>query len=129
MKSFIVDASVVLGFLFEDERTQVIDKLFLSYLDGEVNLHSTQLLKFEVANAFRDAVLRQRIDEKTAISLVEKFEKIHIEEREINLDLTIRKALEENLTFYDASYLQLSKSLDTPLLSFDKHLKKYTSHF
>lgn len=124
-KSFVVDASFVLAFLLKDEKTKRVDDFFISFQRGEVNLVSVQLLDFEVCNTLRDAWVRKRVDKAETEVLIEKFERLNIEKRNGDNRQILEVALEESLTFYDAAYLGLARELDFPLLSLDKHLKKY----
>ncbi|KKR32021.1 MAG: hypothetical protein UT63_C0054G0008 [Candidatus Gottesmanbacteria bacterium GW2011_GWC2_39_8] len=124
--SFVIDASFILAFLLPDEKTSKVDKIFSEYKDGKIKLLSTELLPFEVLNGLKSALLRKRIKRKEALVLVNAF---------VNLDITLEKIdivevfdiRAKKLSFYDASYLYLSKINRFKLLSLDKYLIKLSS--
>lgn len=119
----VVDASFVLSFLLPDEKVNLIDEVFDKFYSGEINLVAPILLSFEVFNGLHTAFLRKRIDQKTVQNLGEKFLSLDIDLYEADYLEISRLSLEENLSFYDASYLYLARYLGTPLMTLDNKLK------
>ena len=55
---FVVDASYILAFLLKENNFEV-NEMMKQYKVRQINLISTKLLKFEVYNTLRTAVLRK----------------------------------------------------------------------
>ena len=120
--TFIVDASFILAFLLQENNSKV-DKILNQYKDEKINLISTMLLKYEVGNGLRTAVLRKRINMIQAQALYQAFLELDIIEEKVNYPQVFKLALSKKVTFYDASYLYLACYNRLRLLSFDKRLK------
>ncbi|OGG18476.1 hypothetical protein A2721_01665 [Candidatus Gottesmanbacteria bacterium RIFCSPHIGHO2_01_FULL_47_48] len=124
VKTFVIDASAVLSFLLSEE-TPNIDQRFNEFLNSEIQLVSSALLPYEVLNSLKMSVIRKRISSPQALELAETFLDYHILTKQVNYKDCLKLALSENLTFYDASYLRVSKDLHHPLITLDPHLQKY----
>ncbi len=121
-KFFIIDASFILSFLLRENQKEV-DDIFLRYQKNEIELHSSSLLKFEVGNGLKTAVLRKRISRNIARLIYQTFLKLEIKEETIDWVKTLTTAITKHLSFYDASYLTLAKHLHYSLLTMDSSLK------
>ena len=122
--SVVIDASAALGWVFEDEASEVTDQLF-----DEVRDYGGQVTSFwhlEVANAVLSAIKRNRIERVDAYQRLELISVLPINSDVETADLAwgriIRLAQEYQLTTYDAAYLELAIRLDCQLASFDKAL-------
>ena len=127
-KRYIIDSSVIISYLMFDEKTNP-EHLEIINLHTRHNniLFAPNLLLFEVGNSLRSGVLSKRITKKQAIMLFSK-----LSDLDISLSLpphssTLTLAIENNLSFYDASYLALAKQLKAPLLTLDKKLLSLTT--
>lgn len=126
-KSYIIDSSVVISYLMFDEQTNP------AHLDV-INLHTHHhnilfapyLLLFEVGNSLRSGVLSKRITKKQALTLFSKLSDLDISLSLPPHNSTLTLAIENNLSYYDASYLALAKQLKAPLLTLDKKLLALT---
>lgn len=129
MKYCVIDASFILAFLLKDEYSKKVDDIFLSFRKDAIGLISTDLIDFELCNGLLEAKKQKRISKKETEILIEKFENLHIEKRRVDNQRVLDVAVNHGLTFYDSSYLALARELHLPLLSLDKHLKKYSQKF
>lgn len=121
-KKYVVDSSFVLAFLLPDEFNKEVDDLFKKYSDGKVSFISTNLLNYEVGNSLKSAVLQKRVGESTANELFTSFLLLKILLYEPNQLLTFQNSVKNNLSYYDASYVQLAKQKKSKLLTLDKRL-------
>lgn len=119
---FVIDASFVLAFLLDEGNVEV-ESIFEKQALGEVRFIAPTLLKYEVGNCLRTKLLRKKLKKERAKKLYQFFLAIKIEEVSPNFDYVLNLALEKNLTYYDASYLYLSKINKISLLTLDNSLK------
>lgn len=83
-----------------------------------------EIFYFEVFNGVKSAILRKRVDKKLAKKLLVNFLKFQIKKQEIDYLQVFELALRKNISFYDASYLALSKANKIPLVTLDRRLSK-----
>ena len=121
-ETFVVDASIVLAFLLQEKNDQA-NKILKKYRDEEIHLISPMLLKFEVGNSLRTAILRKRISQIKAEALYNAFLELDIVEEKIDHIKVLKLALSKKISFYDASYLYLALSNHIRLLTLDNSLK------
>lgn len=125
-KTIIIDASVAAKWLLPDEydpRANIVKKAFT---DREIAIAVPTLIFYEINNLLKSAVLSKRISVKDSVDFYKNF---------INLDFiihwskellrkTLQKALNLNISSYDASYVVLAEYLQIPLYSSDEKLVK-----
>ncbi|MBN9243832.1 MAG: type II toxin-antitoxin system VapC family toxin [Mesorhizobium sp.] len=122
--SVVVDASIALAWLFDDEVTPEIDQLFVSLAlrSGYVPEH----WRLEVASGFRIAVRRGRAKAEYRSEALAQLAKLPIEiDSETNTHAwhaTLRLADRRGLTPYDAAYLELAQRRRLPLATLDRDL-------
>lgn len=121
-KIFVIDASYLLAFLLKENNFEV-NELIKQYKDRQIHLISSTLLTFEVGNTLRTAVLRKRMSKPHAQNILQAFLEFDIVEEKADYIQTLQLALSKNLTFYDASYLFLTRKYKIPLLTLDTKLK------
>lgn len=122
--SFVIDASFVLAFFLPDETTESVTQLFQKYKSKEIRLVSTALFPFEVLNSLKAALLVKRIKPGLVSEVAETFFDLDIPLEEIDHLPALDLAIKNNLSYYDAAYLQLAQENNLTLLTLDKHLKK-----
>lgn len=83
-----------------------------------------EIFYFEVFNGVKSAILRKRVDKKLAKKLLVNFLKFQIKKQEIDYLQVFELALRKNISFYDASYLALSRANKIPLVTLDRRLSK-----
>lgn len=126
MGSFVVDNSVVIAWLFEDESSPYAEGVMD---DAQGNtLHVPRVWPLELGNALVVAERRGRITESQLARMLALIGDLPIqvtptnEERE--LDEVLGLAREHALTTYDASYLDLAVTMGLPLATQDKSLRR-----
>jgi len=121
----VIDASITLGWHFEDERTAAVDRVLDQVTeDGAI---VPTLWGLEVANGFRTAIRKKRV------SLAFRDEALRaLSKLPISLDPetgtrawteTLALADRFDLTLYDAAYLELALRRALPLATLDQSLR------
>ena len=116
---FVLDASVALAWVFEDEQTPAARRVLLR-LGAEAALVPAQW-EFEVANALLTGERRGRMGPAQVERSVALFAALPIEvDREpVDLSRLISVARRHGLSAYDASYLDLAAREGVPLATLD----------
>lgn len=120
--TFVLDASVALSWCFADEATpaalEIRDRLTTER--GVV----PALWLYEVANALAVAARRGRMSAETATDMARLLVSLPIDLAEPVRDVSdvMQLATDHDLSAYDAAYLQLAVSTDTPLATLDGRL-------
>lgn len=122
--TLVVDASMTIAWLFDDERTPAAHNVMMQVVaDGAI---VPSLWRLEVANVLRNAVRRGRCDEAFADRTLERLDclKFNIDDKTDEHAWGATRALsrEQGLTPYDASYLELAIRTGFPLASCDGEL-------
>lgn len=120
----VVDASMTIIWLFEDETTADARAILLRVVREGGAVPS--LWRLEVANTLRLAVRRNRCDEDFLRNALAYLEQLPIEDDEntsrFAWHATLDLAGAEGLTVYDAAYLELALRRELPLATGDKAL-------
>ena len=117
--SLVLDASMTIAWLFEDERTPAAHAVMQRVVgDGAV---VPSLWRLEVANVLRNAVRRGRCDEPYVDRSLDRLSRLAIS-TDVETDShawgrTRALAREQGLTLYDAAYLELAIRSGHPLAS------------
>lgn len=120
---FVIDASYILAALMPDEQDECAVKTLFQYQNDTIDLISTSLLPYEIANSMRNNILRKRIPLKIAMELLEEFIKLEIPFYPVCPMTSLHIAEKHNISCYDASYVTLAKERNAQLLTFDTRLK------
>jgi predicted nucleic acid-binding protein len=123
--SLVLDASLTLGWYFEDERTDVGEALMDRVArDGAV---VPSLWPFEVANGFLMAIRRKRIDPAYRDASLADLRLLPIAiDRDGDVSAwtaTLQLADRFGLTIYDAAYLELADRRGLALATGDRALR------
>lgn len=126
MSFCVLDASIAIAWLFDDEGAPEDDRLMDLVADHGAMVPG--IWPSEVANTLLMAVRRRRLPERRSAELLERL---------MSLDLLIEVqslfdvhssviplAVENSLTVYDASYLALALKHGLPLASRDRALRR-----
>jgi predicted nucleic acid-binding protein len=120
----VLDASMTIAWLFEDERTPAVHEIMRRVVREGALVPS--LWRLEVANVLRNAVRRGRCDESYADRSLARLGRLAIKRDEETEDHawgeTRALSQEENLTLYDAAYLELAIRKSACLASCDAAL-------
>ena len=128
-KSIIIDASVVAKWLLADEQDFTADLIRKEFAKKAVSISVPSLLFYEVNNLLKSAILSRRINIKNAIGLYEAFLDFDftVYSSKQLYKATLMKALEYNISSYDASYVILAEYLQIPFYTADEKLVKKAS--
>ena len=122
MSQPVVDASATLSWVLDDEFDPRAEAAFdfVSRDGGVVPQH----WHYEVRNGLLMAVRRERISPDHAGSRLESLRRFRwTTDSAADLSVTWRLALDHNLTFYDALYLELALRQRLPLATLDGELE------
>jgi predicted nucleic acid-binding protein len=123
--SVVLDSSATLAWIFADEATATIRRLFEQVADDGAVVPA--LWRLEVANVLTGAVRRGRIDadfrqEALAdLALLDITADPHTDARAWGETLSLADRF--GLTLYDAAYLELARRRDLPLATLDGELR------
>ncbi len=124
--SFVLDTSVTMAWLFEDEATRTTEAI-LDRLKDEEALVPT-LWTYEVGNVLLMAERRNRITEAQGRRFTQLLESlpIHISDSHLKSlwNNAVVVAREHGLSVYDGTYLDLAMREGIPLATRDKALRK-----
>ncbi len=119
-KVAVIDASVAVKWFVEEEFTKQALSIIEDYERRYVDIRSTQLLPFEVLNALR---YNPELGETEIEKVAEALSRLKIALYPVLGDLKelcIKAAFKHGLTVYDASYLSLSRLLNSDLYTADE---------
>jgi len=125
-RSFVLDASVVLAWCFEDERGEYAESV-LEIVEGTVDVYAPSIWPLELRNGFLVAERRKRITVAQSTSFIQKIRSfnVQIEFGGIEeLDHALLFARLYSLTVYDATYLSLAYRRGLPLATLDSNLRR-----
>lgn len=122
--SVVIDASLALSWLFEDEQTPLIMNL-LQQVSG-TGAVVPSLWRLEIGNALQIAIKRRRINPAYRDAMIQKLVHLPIatdpDTNEYAWTTTLHLAEVHQLTVYDASYLELTLRRGLPLATCDADL-------
>ncbi len=126
MKSIVLDASAAGAWVMPDEPSDAAQELYLQAIEPGNPFHAPQLWTWEMGNMLVMGVLRERIAPAQVEAGLELLGAARIDfdpppslHRQAQI---ARLALTHELTFYDASYLELVLRLNGQLATLDRKL-------
>lgn len=122
--SFVIDASVAMAWVFEDEATADTDVLLEQLRTASALVPS--LWPFEVTNVLAVAERRGRISEAQAVQISRLLAAlpIAVDQAPVVLDELTATARHHDLSSYDAAYLMLALHRGLPLATLDRRLRE-----
>lgn len=124
--SLVLDSSATLAWIYPDEITKAIGKIFEIVTTSGAWVPA--IWPLEVANSLQAAVRQKRIktDFRDAVLADLAFIDIRIdsETNDHAWSTTLQLAHDFKLTLYDAAYLELAQRKNLPLASLDRDLQK-----
>jgi predicted nucleic acid-binding protein len=123
----VLDCSMTMAWLFEDECTKKSEQLLTRLSQGETALVPA-LWTWEVSNVLLVAQRRKRITRAQASGFIEmlKVLPIGMDAKAVHQarEATYELALEQQLSAYDAAYLEIALRRQLPIASLDKQLNR-----
>jgi predicted nucleic acid-binding protein len=127
IKRMVLDASVAVAWCFEDENTHFTEGL-LDLLSAGTEVLTPAIWPFEVANALLVAERRKRITVAQVTALLRSMAGLPIMVESIETRYAFEQILsvarQQNLTEYDAAYLELALRAGVPLATLDEKVKQ-----
>ena len=127
MTAFVLDASVTATWLLPDEATEHTRRLYAQIRRDEVEPQAPNLWHWECANILANGVRRGRIPPSAIEGLWSVLESVRhrVDVHELapaQHKASLGIAMDAGLPAYGAAYMWLARSLDLPLLTFDRAL-------
>ncbi len=124
--ALILDTSAAMALFLQEEQGVQAEKEIRSLLAVNGQIFVPSLFWYEVGNTLLIAKRKKRIDSDELLGIEYDLTQLPIVTDQTP-DAAIRSRIREiaqnsDLTFYDASYVELSRRLNVPLLSFDKQI-------
>ena len=120
----VVDASVIVKWFLEEEFSDEALRLRNDHIRGIIAIAVPSLLEYEVLNALKYSGVYS-LEELKEIGIALNKYGFEVYELEGKLkELTIKIAVKNNITIYDASYIALATHLNTTLYTSDKELTR-----
>jgi predicted nucleic acid-binding protein len=127
IKRIVLDASVAVAWCFEDEKSHFTEGI-LDLLSAGTEVLTPAIWPFEVANALLAAERRKRITVARVTALLRRIAGLPISVDPIEsgraFEQILSVARQQNLTEYDAAYLELALCTGFPLATLDDDLKQ-----
>ena len=125
--AMVIDASVAIAWLLEDEDTS--DTVASLAAAEDVETFVPQLWHFEIRNALLNAERRRRLHQDQMQERLHYLNALPVKtDSEPDLEAAMALARHHHLTFYDALYLELAKRRNAHIATLDKTLAAAASH-
>ncbi len=126
-KRVVVDASIVMAWCFDDERTEFTDEI-LDLVSAGAEIVVPAIWPLEIANALLTAERRKRISMAQTIVFLGRVARFSISVETMPLSNAFGEILslarQHDLTEYDAAYAELALHFDLPLATLDAKLRR-----
>ncbi len=122
MSLFVIDASALAAVLFGESRSREVEER----LRGVVMVAPT-LLPYELGNTCLKKIAQDPDRRSHLREALSYYSRMEIQEIEVPPVEVMSLAEATKLSFYDASYLWLSRSLGVPLVTLDRKLEDAAS--
>ena len=121
----VIDTSALIAVIADEPEADTV----LEYSQNAIFV-SPNVISFEIANSLSRMLKKGRInDQSKMVELVKSFQQIPIKLFENNLQNIVQIVWNYKIYAYDAFYLDTAKSLNIPLLTLDKEMKKIGKDF
>jgi predicted nucleic acid-binding protein len=120
----VLDASVILKFVFEESNTPKALHLREKHISGEDKIAAPELLYYELANVL---ATKAQISEKIACSALTEIFNLEFENFTLGSKeflFSIKLSHKHKISVYDASYMTLAQSLGCDFITADVKLFK-----
>ena len=115
----VSDTNILLAVaLDEPEKDRIIE------LTSEADAIAPEILPYEIGNALSAMIKRRQITNDEALSAQSMASKVAVRLISIDIQKSLKLAIEFNIYAYDAYFLQCAISMSCPLMTLDKRMKK-----
>jgi len=115
----VTDTSAILAVLLDEPEKGAVVEATMGCV-----LYAPASIRWEVGNAATAGVKKRRLTPERARQLVRDFEKVTIEELEVEVHRAVDLAIEHGLYAYDAYILEATRSSGYQLLALDGAVKR-----
>jgi len=115
----VTDTSTILAVLLDEPETEAVVETTMGCV-----LCAPASIRWEVGNAATAGVKKRRLTPERARQLVRDFEKVTIQELDVDVQRAVDLALELGLYAYDAYILEAARSSGYQLLALDGAVKR-----
>lgn len=125
VERIVIDASAALKWVLRDEEAAAeADELLKDFVAGKIELLVPTLFDYEITNALKVAMLKQRISEADALTAITKYQQLKAARHEFPPLQTaaFRLACQYQRSAYDAAYLALAQANNAQFYTGDKRL-------
>ncbi len=120
--TFVIDASVALSWCFPDEHNELADKALSNLIYEGATVPS--IWWYEIRNVLLIGERRQRIEKKDSEAFLRQLSRLPIEIDQNPASLiTLEIARNNDLTIYDAAYIELAGRAGCQFVTLDKTLQ------
>lgn len=120
MTNVVIDASVIVSWFLPDETNGKYDDI-LNRMD-KIKINVPSIFEYELMNIIINATKKKRIDFSTALQIFDIVWRYPIVVESPIKTRVFEIAHAQDLTAYDAAYLELAMRLHVPLITYDKVL-------
>lgn len=113
----VVDASAIAAILFDEPRADAVVAQI-----GDHTLVAPALLEYELGNVCWEKCRRHPHLADGLRTAFEKLREFDLQLHDVESAVVLNLAIRSELTFYDASYLWLARTLGAPLITLDSQL-------
>lgn len=123
-KTIIVDSSVIAKWFLPDEPSEQAFRVKQDFTNKLLLLAEPSLIYYEVNNIIRSAAVSFRVNKKEANEAYGAFLELNfiVYHSKQFLEHTLQKAIDLDVSSYDASYIALAEYLNIPMYTADKKL-------
>ncbi len=129
MTGVVIDCSVTMAWLLDDEAEPIADRIFS--LSEDIDFVVPIIWQIEVANILWAAIRRKRITRDVAYGFATVLRKLDVRIDRSGPDRALTSLLElaqlQRITVYDASYLELADRLGMSIATLDKGMRRAAS--
>lgn len=123
VKTFVIDASVVLAWLLPDEMYKPpANRILTSFGQKTIDLVAPTILLYEILNGITASLLRKRIDTLFSEKLLFSYQSLEILLKEPDEKHILEVSAETSLSSHDSAYISLALQKNKPLITADKKL-------
>ena len=124
MINLILDSSIVAKWFLPEEQNDIALKIKEDFVNKKITISAPTLIFYELNNILKTAVKSLRIGKKKAVNAYEGFLDLGIivySSKDLFKN-TLDRAMNLDISSYDASYIVLADYLKTPLFTADQKL-------